>query len=155
MRTLNWVRGLATSMVAVLFGAGSAFAAGQGTQAEAGAMVKQAVAYINANGPEKAAQEITNGKTFKDRDLYVTFTGLDGKVLAHGGNPKLVGKNLTGHKDSEGNPFFEMLVTIAKEKGHGWSGSYRFLNPTTQKLEAKVMYVERVGDNWVGVGVYK
>lgn len=132
-----------------------AYSADHGTAAEAEAMAKKAVAYIKASGPEKAAEEFTNGKSFKDRDLYVTYTGLDGKVLAHGGNPKLVGKNLTGLKDSEGNPFFEMLVTIAKEKGQGWSKEYRFINPTSQKLETKVMYVERVGDNWVGVGVYK
>jgi signal transduction histidine kinase len=76
-------------------------------------------------------------------------------VLAHGGNPKLVGKNLTGMKDSEGNPFFQMLLDLAKTKGKGWSGNYRFMNPATQKLEAKVMYLESIGETYVGVGIYK
>jgi len=135
--------------------AGGAQAADQGTAAEAEAMVKKGVAYIKANGPEKAAEEFTNGKSFKDRDLYIVYTEFGGKVLAHGGNPKLVGKNLTGMKDSEGNPFFQMLVDLAKTKGKGWSGSYRFINPTTQKIEAKVMYLESVGETYVGVGIYK
>ncbi len=134
---------------------GGAQAADQGTAPEAEAMAKRAVAYIKANGTEKAAEEFTNGKSFKDRDLYIAYTELTGKVLAHGGNPKLVGKNLTGLKDSDGNPFFQMLVDLAKNKGQGWSGSYRFLNPVTQKIEAKTMYVERVADSYVGVGVYK
>jgi cytochrome c len=134
---------------------GGAKAADQGTTAEAEAMVKKGVAYIKANGPEKAAEEFTNGKSFKDRDLYIVYTEFGGKVLAHGGNPKLVGKNLTGMKDSEGNPFFQMLVDLAKAKGKGWSGSYRFMNPATQKIEAKVMYLESVGETYVGVGIYK
>ena len=134
---------------------GHALSAEQGTAPEAEAMAKKAVAYIKTHGPEKAAEEFTNGKSFKDRDLYVAYTEFSGKVLAHGGNPKLVGKNLTGLKDSEGNPFFQMLVDLAKSKERGWSGGYRFMNPTTQKIEAKVMYVERVGDSYVGVGIYK
>ena len=127
----------------------------QGSAAEAEAMVKKAVAFIKANGAERAAEEFTNGKTFKDRDLYVAYTELTGKVLAHGGNPKLVGKNLTGLKDSDGNPFFQMLVDLAKTKGQGWSEKYRFMNPTTQKIESKTMFVERVGEAYVGVGIYK
>lgn len=134
---------------------GGAQAADQGTAAEAEALTKKAVAYVKANGPEKAAEEFTNGKSFKDRDLYIVYTELSGKVLAHGGNPKLVGKNLTGLKDSDGNPFFQMLTDLARTKGQGWSGSYKFMNPTTQKIETKVMYLERIGESYVGVGVYK
>ena len=81
--------------------AGSAHAADQGTAAEAEAMVKKAVAYIKANGPEKAYDEFTNGKFFKDRDLYVVVYDLNGKNLAQGAHPKLVGKDLIGLKDPD------------------------------------------------------
>lgn len=155
MRWISMWKGLLTLAVSSLVMVGGAQAAEQGTPAEAEAMVTKAVAYVKANGAEKAAEEFTNGKTFKDRDMYVVYTEFSGKVLAHGGNPKLVGKNLTGMKDSEGNPFFQMLLDLAKGKGKGWSGNYRFINPTTQKIEAKVMYVEAIGDTYVGVGVYK
>ena len=151
----KWVHRFVVAAALGMVLLGGAHAADQGTAPEAEAMVKRAVAYIKANGPEKAAEEFTNGKTFKDRDLYIAYTELTGKVLAHGGNPKLVGKNLNGLKDSDGSPFFQMLVDLAKNKGHGWSDSYRFLNPVTQKIEAKTMYVERVGESYVGVGVYK
>ena len=155
MKFLSMLKSVFAVAAVSLVMAGVAQAADQGTAGEAEAMVKKGVAYIKANGPEKAAEEFTNGKSFKDRDLYIVYTEFGGKVLAHGGNPKLVGKNLTGMKDSEGNPFFQMLVDLAKTKGKGWSGSYRFMNPVTQKIEAKVMYLESVGETYVGVGVYK
>jgi signal transduction histidine kinase len=155
MNMFAWLKWSLAAFLASFLMLGNCLAAEQGTAAEAEAMVKKAVAYLKANGAEKAAEEFTNGKSFKDRDLYIVYTEFNGKVLAHGGNSKLVGKNLTGMKDSEGNPFFQMLLDLAKTKGKGWSTSYRFLNPTSQKIEAKVMYLESVGDTYLGVGIYK
>ena len=131
------------------------WSADQGSPAEAEAMVKRAVAYIKTNGQEKAAEEFTNGKSFKDRDLYISYYEMSGKVLGHGANPKLVGKNLLGLKDPDGKLFIQMIVDLAKTKGKGWTDSYKFRNPLTDKVSEKVTYIERVGDTWVGVGVYK
>lgn len=135
--------------------AGMAQAADRGSAAEAEAMVKRAVAYIKEKGPEKAYDEFTNGKQFKDRDLYVIVYDLEGKNLAQGANPKLVGKNLIGLKDPDGKPLIQMFVDLAKTKGKGWVEGYKFLNPVTQKIENKSMYLERVGDTLVGCGIYK
>jgi signal transduction histidine kinase len=135
--------------------AAPALAADQGTAAEAEAMVKKAVAYIKANGPEKAYEEFNTGKSFKDRDLYVIVYDLNGKNLAQGGNPRLVGKDLIGLKDADGKPIIQMFVDLAKAKGKGWVEGYKFLNPVTQKIEGKSMYLERVGDTLVGCGIYK
>jgi len=137
------------------FGVSSALASEQGSASEAEALARRAVAFIKANGAENAAIEFTKGTMFKDRDLYIAFTDMEGNVKGHGGNPKLVGKNLIGIKDPDGKLFFQMLLDLAKNKGRGWSDTYKFLNPVTQKIETKVMYVERVGDHWVGVGIYK
>lgn len=131
------------------------WSADQGSPAEAEAMVKRALAYIKTNGQEKAAEEFTNGKSFKDRDLYISYYEMSGKVLGHGANPKLVGKNLLGLKDPDGKLFIQMIVDLAKTKGKGWTDSYKFRNPLTDKVSEKVTYIERVGDTWVGVGVYK
>ena len=135
--------------------AGIGHAADIGTAAEAEAMTKRAVAYLKANGPEKASQEFTNGTAFKDRDLYVSFYDLKGKVLGHGANPKLVGKDLSGLKDPNGKLFIQMITDLAKTKGKGWTDSYTFRNPVTDKMAEKIIYVERVDDSWVGVGIYK
>jgi len=134
---------------------GAASAADQGTAAEAEAMTKKAVVYLKANGSEKTYEEITNGKQFKDRDLYLFVYDFTGKNLAHGANPKLVGKDLSGLKDPDGKTILPALVEIAKGKGKGWSESFKFRNPVTEKMEPKVVYVERVGDVFLGCGVYK
>jgi cytochrome c len=155
MKVLSLLKVLiCTSLFGVMM-AGAAHAADQGTAAEAEAMVKKAVAYIKANGPEKSYDEFTNGKSFKDRDLYIIVYDLNGKNLAQGANPKLVGKDLIGLKDPDGKPLIQMFVDLAKTKGKGWVDGYKFLNPVSQKIEGKAMYLERVGDTLVGCGIYK
>ncbi len=132
-----------------------ALATEQGTAPEAEAMVKKAVAFIKTGGPDKAYDEFTHGKGFKDRDLYIIVYDLNGKNLAQGANPKLVGKDLINLKDPDGKPLIQMFVELAKTKGKGWIEGYKFLNPVTQKIEGKAMYLERVGDTLVGCGIYK
>lgn len=125
------------------------------TKAEAEALVAKAVAHIKKVGPEKAYDEFTNGgMPWKDRELYVIVYDLTGKNLAHGANAKLVGKDLIGLKDPDGKPLNKMLVDLAKEKGKGWSDEFKFRNPTTDKLQRRIVYVERLGETFVGVGVF-
>jgi len=155
MRMYSILKGLLSVVAMGFLMAGASQAADQGTTAEAEAMVKKAVAYIKANGPEKAYEEFTNGKSFKDRDLYIIVYDLNGKNLAQGANPKLVGKDLIGLKDPDGKPLIQMFVDLAKSKGKGWVEGYKFLNPVTQKMEGKAMYLERVGETLVGCGIYK
>lgn len=154
MRISNW-KALFGSLALGFLMTTTAQAADQGSAAEAEAMAKKAVAYIKANGTEKAAEEFTNGKSFKDRDLYISYLDLNGKMLAHGSNAKLVGKDLIGLKDPEGKLLVQMAIDVAKSKGKGWTDNYKFKNPVTEKLQDKAMYVERVGDAYVGVGIYK
>ncbi|CAN5134083.1 hypothetical protein BH11PSE9_BH11PSE9_02450 [soil metagenome] len=155
MTTFSLFKAFVRSTVLGLAFLGSAHAAEQGTAAEAEAMVKKAVTYIKANGPDKSYEEFTTGKSFKDRDLYIVVYDLNGKNLAQGANPKLVGKDLIGLKDPDGKPIIKMFVDLAKDKGKGWVEGYKFMNPVTQKMEGKAMYLERVGDTLVGCGIYK
>ena len=155
MKLTPFLIALLRAALAAMLLSGAAHAADQGTAAEAEAMVKKAVAYIKANGPDKAYEEFTHGKSFKDRDLYIIVYDLNGKNLAQGANPKLVGKDLIGLKDPDGKPLIKMFVDLAKDKGKGWVEGYKFLNPMTQKIEGKAMYLERVGDTLVGCGIYK
>jgi cytochrome c len=125
------------------------------TAAEATAMVKKAVAYVKANGPEKAYAEITNKKgQFVDRDLYVTLWSLDGTVLAHGANEKMVGKNLIDMKDIDGKEFVKERMELAKTKGTFWQ-DYKYTNPVDKKIEPKSMYCEKLNDTVVCGGIYK
>lgn len=151
----NMIKVLLSCLAVFFVFNGSAFAGEKGTAPEAEAMVKKAVAYIKTHGAEKAYEEFTNGKSFKDRDLYIIVYDLNGKNLAQGANPKLVGKDLIGLKDPDGKPLIQMFVDLAKSKGKGWVEGYKFLNPVTQKIEGKAMYLERHGDTLVGCGIYK
>lgn len=155
MRIQSLIKWTLALSVAGFVAMGTAQAADQGTAAEAEAMVKKAAAYIKANGNDKAYEEITNGKQFKDRDLYLFVYDMTGKNLAHGANAKLVGKDLSGLKDPDGKLILPPLVEIAKTKGKGWSESFKFRNPLTEKMEPKIVYVERVGDVFIGCGIYK
>jgi signal transduction histidine kinase len=132
------------------------YAADKGSANEAVAMVKKAVALIKSDGKEKAFAAFSDpaNKDFHDRDLYIYVYDLNGVAVAHGVNPKLVGKNLLDMKDNEGKPMIQEMVKVAKEKGSGWV-DFKWPNPVTKAVESKSGYVERAGDLLVGSGVYK
>jgi len=149
-------RHMLSSAVTLLFAAVAmpSMAADKGTKPEAEAMVAKAVAHIKAVGAEKAYNDFTNSPEFKKGDLYVIVYDLTGKNLAHGANSKLVGKDLIGLKDPDGKLLNKMLVDLAKEKGKGWSEDFKFRNPTTSELQRRIVYVQRVGETFVGCGVF-
>ena len=132
-----------------------AFAADRATKDEAVAMVKKAVAYIKAQGPDKAYAEIDNRTgQFVDRDLYVVVYQLDGKVLAHGGNAKFVGKDMKDAQDVDGKYFVKERAELARQKAEFWQ-DYKFVNPTNKKVEPKQMYCVRNDETAVCAGVYR
>lgn len=135
--------------------AGIVHAAEHATKEEAQAMVKKAVAFINAQGPEKAYPVIsTKGGEFTDRDLYIVVYGLDGKVLAHGANQKLVGKDMIEAQDVDGKYFVKERAELGRKQASFWQ-DYKFVNPTTKKVEPKQMYCERQSETVVCGGIYK
>ena len=139
----------------VLMAGSITFAAEFGTAPEAEAMVKKAVQLIKTEGKEKAFAEFNNPKgKFVDRDLYVTVYDLNGKCLAHGANPKMIGKDLIDLKDPDGKPFVKERIETAKTKDKFWL-DYKFTNPISKKVEPKSMYSEKVGDIIVNCGIYK
>jgi len=156
-RSMTMKYAVAFALSVTLIGATGipAVAAEFATKDEAQAMVKKAVAFIKEQGPEKAYPEITDraGK-FVDRDLYVVVYGLDGKVLAHGGNAKLVGKEMLDAQDVDGKFFVKERVELASKQANFWQ-DYKFVNPTDKKVEPKQMYCERLGETAVCGGIYK
>lgn len=132
-----------------------ASAAERGTPEEAMAMAKKAIAYIKANGKDKAFAEINDPRgQFTDRDLYVVVYDLNGKNLAHGQNPRMIGKDLIDIRDGDGKYYMRERIEIIKTKGKGWQ-DYKFLDPLTKKIEPKSMYIEKLDDMIVGCGIYK
>jgi len=125
------------------------------TAAEAEAMVKKAVAFLKANGPDKSYAEFNNKKgQFVDRDLYIVVYTLDGKCLSHGANEKLIGKDLSEAQDVDGKYYMKERIELAKAKQTFWQ-DYKFTNPVTKKIEPKQMYCEKVDASVVCGGIYK
>ncbi len=130
------------------------FAGEQGTKAEAEAMVTKAIAYIKEVGKDNALAEFSKPKgKFVDRDLYIFVYDMNGKVLAHGANQKMIGKDLIEMQDPDGKYYVKERIGIAKTKGKGWQ-DYKFPNPTTKKIEPKTAYIEKLDDMIIGCGVY-
>jgi hypothetical protein len=110
---------------------GLVVAAQPATKDEAVAMVKKAVAYIKAEGPDTAYPEIDDRSgQFVDRDLYVVVYGLDGKA------------------------FVQERVELAATQPSFWQ-QYKFMNPVSKTVEPKEMYCERLDATVVCAGVYR
>jgi signal transduction histidine kinase len=134
--------------------ASPAFSAERATKDEAIAMVNKAVAVIKSDGPDKAYAAFNDKKTFVDRDLYVVVYGLDGKVLAHGANEKLIGQNLMEAKDPDVKMFVKERTDMARAQPEFWQ-DYKFADPLTKKVEPKQMYCQRLNETAVCAGIYK
>lgn len=134
---------------------GQAIGADKGTAAEAVALVQKAGAYLKANGKDKAYAEFNNPSgAFKDRDLYIIVYDLKGTNVAHGANPKMIGKDLIDLKDAEGVPIVRSFIDVANGKGKGWV-DYKWPNPVSKAIEPKSTYIEKHGDVLIGAGIYK
>ena len=118
-------------------------------------MVKKAVAYVKANGKDKAYREISKkGSMFSDRDLYIVVYGLNGTVYAHGANEKLIIADQSRAKDPDGKEFVAERIELGK-KGQPFWQDYKFPNPISKIVEPKQMYCEPLNDTVVCGGVYK
>jgi cytochrome c len=147
--------GMLTVALGAMLAVTSAQAADRANKDEAVAMVKKAVAFIKSAGPAKAYTEITDRKgQFVDRDLYIVVYRLDGHVLAHGGNAKLVGQELADSQDVDGVYYVRDRMTLAKANKTFWQ-DYKFADPTTKKIEPKTTYCEVLNDTAVCGGIYK
>ncbi len=126
-----------------------------GTVAEATEMTRRALESLRDNGREKTFAEINNKLgSFCDRDLYVVVYDMNGRNMAHGANPAMVGKDLIDAKDGAGNLFVRERIAIIKNSDRGWQ-DYLFTNPISKQMESKSMYLERFEYLIVGCGIYK
>lgn len=115
---------------------------------------KEAARHLEEKG-EAALPEFSDLASQWAVEPYIFVYDLEGTIIAHGSNPKLVGKNLIGLKDVKGNMFAAEFVQIAKEKGRGWS-EYWWPKKDAKEASLKVSYILRVpGRNmFVGAGIY-
>ena len=125
-----------------------------GTEADAQAMVKKAVAYYQKNGRDKSMAEFQKQPgPFVDRDIYVTVYDMKGDCLSQI-NPKMVGKNMIDLRDADGVYLIRDRVEAAKKADSGWQ-EYKFFNPVSKKVEPKRVFWERHDNIIFASGAYK
>ena len=128
----------------------------RGTKEEAKALSDAAFEHLKKVGPEKAYKDFTTDKAaWTRKDLYVMVYDSKATVLAHGGNEKLVGKDMSAIKDTNGVPVVTGLIGVAA-KGGGWL-DYDWPDPLTKKVMGKSTYARKQpnGEGFIGVGIYR
>lgn len=146
---------LAAALSAALSGPTAAHAQAAGRD-DAVALVKKAVAHARARGVEQACRDFADPQGgFIQGELYVFVQDMHAKMVCHGANKRMNGKDLSQLKDANGKFFSRDMAALAKARGAGWV-DYQWINPATQALEPKASYIERVDDaTWLGVGIYR
>ncbi len=124
------------------------------TRPQAEQLVGKVVAAMRKDAHTTLSAITAKDTAWVNGDLYPVVYDLQGKVLAHGQNPKLVGKNLIDVRDVEGNYYVRERVELAKSKGKFWQ-NYVFVDPVTKGVLPKEMYCEKLDENVVCAGVYK
>jgi signal transduction histidine kinase len=146
---------LLAGIVILFMVVGLAYAQDRGTSADAKALLDKAVAFYKANGQEKAFAAFNDSKgQFVSKDLYIFALDMNGKILSHGANAGLIGKDMSGTKDADGKLFMKEMVETAKTKGKG-TVDYKWENPKTKVVEQKSSYIEKVDGVVLGCGYYK
>jgi signal transduction histidine kinase len=142
------------SRASTLSRAVSAFRLQQGTAEEAVALVGRAVALHKGTSRDQFLRSITDkNQPYHDRDMYVFVLDTAGTYLAFGGNSAKVGTRV---QDIPGIAGDRLVSDIVGQADHapGWV-EYNITNPSTGAVQTKMSYVSRVGDLYVGCGVYK
>jgi cytochrome c len=127
-----------------------------GTAEQAQALAERAVAHIHEVGREQAFADFSRPDGgFVDGELYVFCQDVSGVVVAHGGNPKLVGRNMADVRGPDGRLANVEINHLGLTQGSGWL-EFRWPNPVTKRIELKAAYVLKVDDHTVcGSGYYK
>lgn len=140
---------VATSLVTL-----PAMAGNYATPKEAEAIVAKVVEALHTNRDQTLKEITAKDKKWVSRDLYPVVYDMNGKCLAHGKNPKTVGKDLIDMADANGKEFVKERVDLAKSKGKFWQ-DYAFSDPISKKVLPKSTYCEKTGNDIVCAGVYK
>jgi signal transduction histidine kinase len=141
---IGWIKGFCVSVGLALLAPHLAMAAEHGTEAEVQVLVKRAVAAYKADR-SKALQSFSDPKGgFVDRDMYVFAQDTHGVILAHGVNPRLVGKDISDIRDLDGKYLVKERIAAAAKKVPWWA-DYKWPNPVSKEMERKRSYCE-MGD---------
>ena len=126
------------------------------TAEEVQSLAQNAIAHVKDVGRERAFADFSSpAGGFVEGDLDVFCLDAGGVVVAHGGNPNIVGRNLAAVRDPDGRMPNTESIQLGLSQGSGWL-EYRWPNPATKRIELKAAYVLKLDDSTVcGSGYYK
>lgn len=121
---------------------------------DAKAMLERVVAAMKVD-PAKAIAQINRGDgEFRDRDIYPTCAGPDGKNVAHP-DPTRIGLVQKDIRDANGKAYGAEFATLAAE-GKFAEVDYMYPRPGSDKTPVqKVAFVTRIANYVCLVGYYK
>ncbi len=126
----------------------------QGTADEAVALVQRALTLRQRVSGEAFLRTLTDpNQPYYDRDMYVFVLEASGVYLAFGGNPQRVGTRVQDVPGIAGDALVRDIVAQG-DRGPGWV-EYDFRNPVSGQVQAKMSYVQRINEGYLGCGVYK
>jgi cytochrome c len=126
-------------------------------EADVEALVNKAFDYCKTEGLEVCTKAFTNkDPEFTKGSLYIFVGESNGPLLAHGGNAKLVGRDLSNIKSASGvYPGKEFSKAMNSGKDSLWI-QYKWSHPVTKKIADKLTYIKKFNDKiYIGSGYYK
>jgi len=123
-----------------------------GTEAEARAMLRKAVALFEKEGRAAIAAIGRSDGPFFQHDLYVFVIGPDQKVAANPAEPELLGAEAAALRDPHGKPYGLLLTRQATEDGV--AVDYEAKNPRTHRFEDKSTIAVKSGGYVFACGYY-
>jgi len=109
-------------------------------------LVNEAVTLFQQRGEEAFPIFREKGKFYND-DTYIFVWKVEGDEITRIVFPPDLtqeGTDVSDYRDDNNVSLTEMFMTIANEKGEGWSGEYLKINPKDNKMTKKVSYVKKV-----------
>lgn len=126
------------------------------TREEAQALLKSALAEVQAKGVEGASGDFSAGGNWNKGGMYVFVADLKANILAHSANAKLVGKNLWEVKDATGKLFVQEQVRLVQASPQG-AVQMRWMNPSTKQIGDAEAVIGRIPgkDAYIGAVWFK
>jgi signal transduction histidine kinase len=140
----------------VMMSATVCFAASKTTPDEAKALAIQAANLVSQKGLDAARKAFNEDATYKHDDIYVTVMDLKAAWVIYPLKPAAEGQSALNIKDADGKMLAQEMLSVATGPGEGWV-EYRWMNPTSSKIEPKLTFVKRIPnhDLFTFVGIYK
>jgi len=84
-------------------------------------LVRKGYQFMKTHGVSAAAEEFSDIRrpAYRHGDLYLVVYDMNGKVIAHGGNPEFIGRNHYDDKDESGRHYVRELIQKGRDGG-GW-----------------------------------